>query len=234
MISVCIATYNGRNFIEDQIRSILPQLHKQDEIIISDNNSSDGTVEIISTIADDRIKVIINHTKGIASNFNNCLKHASGDIIFLCDQDDVWLNDKVSTAKALLETNDLILSNGIITNEALTPTNITIFDTNPPSLGLIRNIWRNSFTGCCMAFNKKVLNLATPFPENIPMHDWWIGLVALLFSKVHLDSTPRILYRRHQFNYSSTSQKSTRPVKAAVKDRLVITYLLAKQLIKKI
>lgn len=228
MISVCIATYNGQDFIEDQIRSILPQLHDQDEIIISDNNSSDRTIDAITGIADCRIKVIINYTPGIVSNFENCLKHASGEVIFLCDQDDVWLTTKVASTQKLLETNDLVLSNGIITNDKLKPTGRTLFDTNPPNLSVIRNIGKNSFTGCCMAFNRKILNLATPFPKDIAMHDWWIGLVALLNAKVHLDHTPQILYRRHLSNYSSTSQASTRPIKAMTKDRLLMLYNLVK------
>jgi len=232
MISVCIATYNGEKFIGDQIRSILPQLYDDDEIIVSDNNSSDKTINVINTIADARIKVLTNHSIGIVPNFENCLKHASGDIIFLCDQDDVWMNDKVRSAKEILQNYDLVLSNGLITNETLKPTGPTIFDKSPPSLNLVGNIFKNSFTGCCMAFNGSVLNLATPFPKGIAMHDWWIGIVALAFSRVYIDGTPRIFYRRHQSNHSSTSEKSTRPIRIAVKDRFVISYQISKLLIK--
>ena len=94
-ISVCIATYNGGAFIKDQIYSILLQLSQNDEIIISDDGSRDSTLNILFSFNDSRIKIYKNGGKhGVVSNFENAIKHATGDYIFLCDQDDVWMPGK--------------------------------------------------------------------------------------------------------------------------------------------
>src|SRR5687768_7806689 len=96
MISVCMATKNGETYIAEQLDSILPQLGATDELIISDDSSSDTTVKIIQSYNDHRIKLIQNHhLKGIARNFEISLQASKGDFIFLADQDDVWVDGKV-------------------------------------------------------------------------------------------------------------------------------------------
>ena len=113
MISVCIATYNGEKYIMDQVSSILPQLSEEDEIIVSDDGSSDKTLEILDSFSDSRIKVFTHikeanpffkGAKSIyaTSNFENALSKCNGDIIFLSDQDDVWYPDKVKTCLDLM------------------------------------------------------------------------------------------------------------------------------------
>ena len=93
MISVCIATYNGEKYIEEQIASILPQLKENDEIIISDDYSTDNTIQVLTKINSKKIKIFKNQgEKGYTSNFENAIKQAKGNYIFLCDQDDVWLS----------------------------------------------------------------------------------------------------------------------------------------------
>ncbi|MCD8291094.1 MAG: glycosyltransferase, partial [Prevotella sp.] len=95
-VSVCIATYNGEKYIEEQIRSILSQLSDNDEVIISDDGSHDQTLSLIQSIGDKRIKIFQNEGRhGFKYNFENTLKKVQGDYIFLCDQDDVWLPNKV-------------------------------------------------------------------------------------------------------------------------------------------
>ena len=94
-ISVCIATYNGEKYITDQLKSILSQLGGQDEIIISDNLSTDNTLNMIRLLNDDRIKVYHNDARNVIRNFENAIIHATGGIIFLSDQDDLWKPGKV-------------------------------------------------------------------------------------------------------------------------------------------
>ena len=90
MISVCMATYNGEKYIQEQIDSILCQLSKDDELVISDDHSTDATCDIIKSYNDRRIKLFLNElAKGVTHNFENALLHSKGDIIFLADQDDV-------------------------------------------------------------------------------------------------------------------------------------------------
>ncbi|EXY58193.1 glycosyltransferase, partial [Bacteroides fragilis] len=96
LISVCIATYNGEKFIVEQLKTILSQLTDFDEIIISDDHSSDCTLSLIRSFRDPRIKIYLNENdKGYTSNFENALKKATGEIIFIADQDDIWKKDKV-------------------------------------------------------------------------------------------------------------------------------------------
>jgi len=97
MISVCIATYNGEKYIKEQLNSIIIQISQEDEIVVSDDWSNDRTLEIVSNYQDNRIKILFNKKeKGYSKNFENAILYAKGDIIFICDQDDVWLPNKVS------------------------------------------------------------------------------------------------------------------------------------------
>ena len=119
-ISVCLATYNGEKYIKEQLDSILPQLSANDEIIISDDNSTDDTINIIRSLNDERIKIYVNKTKGIVKNFENALNNASGDIIFLSDQDDVWKNDKVKKILSAFSSDNsltFVFSNAEIIDE---------------------------------------------------------------------------------------------------------------------
>ena len=104
MISVCVAAFNGEKYIEEQILSVLRNLDSQDEIIISDDGSSDRTRRIVDDLAekDRRIRIIDGPRKGLIKNFENAIVHSKGDIIFLCDQDDVWKDNKVKTVQIFL------------------------------------------------------------------------------------------------------------------------------------
>ena len=116
MISVCIATHNGAHYIKEQIESILCQLGSTDEIIISDDGSTDKTIDILLAFKDKRIK--IHHFKQlvkskhshtyVCKNFENALKYAKGEYIFLADQDDWWMPDKVEKCLLALKNNILV------------------------------------------------------------------------------------------------------------------------------
>ena len=110
MISVCIATHNGGRFLKEQLTSILCQIGENDEVIISDDGSTDDTLKIINGFNDKRIIVVNQKSpKGLPAheyatlNFENALKHAMGDYIFLADQDDVWVHNKVAVMMKYLE-----------------------------------------------------------------------------------------------------------------------------------
>lgn len=219
MISVCIATYNGELFIKEQLASILIQLSPNDEVIVSDNGSSDNTIAIVNGFSDSRIKVyqFPRKTKNlrfnIIRNFENALVKATGDIIVLSDQDDIWLTNKIETIKKALinDKYDLIVTDCQIidkNNQIIYP---SFFEKNYSGKGLIKNLKHNSYLGCCMAFNKKVLKKVLPFPMYIPMHDIWIGFVAELCSfKVIFSTQVTTGYRYHSNNITSASTfKST-------------------------
>src|SRR5689334_3167479 len=110
-ISVCLATYNGADFVVEQLESILCQLGPDDEVVVSDDSSTDGTVERIVGLGDRRVTVHRNETNlGYSKNFENALRLSTGDVVFVADQDDVWLPDKVATMVQALETHDLVVS----------------------------------------------------------------------------------------------------------------------------
>lgn len=208
MISVCIATYNGEAFIQEQLLSILNQLQKDDEVIISDDNSTDNTLEIIRAINDNRIFICSNPRKGVISNIENALQKSKGDFIFLADQDDIWLPMKVEVCIQELMQNDLIVSDCTVVDNQLNILNKSFFQLNNSKKNKWEALMRNSYLGCCMAFKREVLNVALPFPNKIPMHDIWIGNVAAFRFKVKFIDNSLIYYRRHGNNASTTSERT--------------------------
>ena len=227
-ISVCMAIKNGAPFLRDQISSILPQLAVDDELIISDDNSGDDSINIIQAFKDTRIRVVQNSCGGIVSNFETSLRAARGMYLFLADQDDVWKEDKIRTMLPYLQKYDLVVSDCSIVDEFLAPINESFFRRNHSGKGILRNLFRNSYMGCCMAFHKRVLKKALPFPKEIRMHDAWIGLIGEFHFTVHFVNTNLVYHRRHTKNATSTSQSS----KANWVDRINGRYWLLKKLIQ--
>jgi glycosyltransferase involved in cell wall biosynthesis len=209
-ISVCLATYNGERFIEQQLVSILKQIGKEDEVIISDDSSNDRTIEIIKGFNDNRINILLNNKfYSPIYNLENALKNAKGDFVFLADQDDIWYNSKVERTLLLLSDYDLVLSNCSLVNANGELIKDSFFPKAKRSIGsIIYNIYNNPYIGCCMAFNINVLKKALPFPKRLGMHDSWIGLLAQFYFKTYYIKEPLVYYRRHGNNASPSGEKS--------------------------
>lgn len=231
-ISVCMATYNGEKYIKEQLNSILLQLSENDEVIITDDISTDKTVDIIKSFNDNRIKIYVNNKKlGATANFNESLSKASGDIIFLSDQDDIWLDSKVSTSLEHLKIYDLIVTNCKVVDENLNITHESYFNVVGSGNGLVKNLYKSTYLGCCLAFNRKVLDAILPIPNNLMMyHDWWIGFIAEQKFKVYFESKPLLLYRRHGNTTSSTVGKSKNNLFFKIKSRWQLLTLGLKRL----
>lgn len=232
MISVCIPTYNGEKYIHQQIESILKQLSDNDEIIISDDSSKDATLEIIRSFNDSRIKISEGNTfHSPIYNLENALKLAQGDIIFLSDQDDIWKDNKVAICTENLMSANLIIHDAEIIDGNGKILHLSFFDLNHTKKSKIYNLIKNGYIGCCMVFKKNVLEKCLPFPNDIPMHDVWIGnITAFKLGKVCFISDKLISYRRHENNASITSQKSNRPLKQKLLDRyIIIKHLISKK-----
>lgn len=229
MISVCIPTYNGEKFIYQQIISILSQINSDDEIIISDDGSTDKTLDIIKSFNDDRLKIFYNNKIKSKYSFNlttqnlqNALLKARGEIIFLADQDDVWIDNKIERCINYLKNGyDLILHDCAIVDQNNNLIDKSYFKLNNSTPGIFNNIVKNSYLGCCMAINKKVLDYALPFPKDIP-HDIWIGLIAEQFTKVKFLQEILINYRRHGNNLSASGEKSSNTLLFKIKYRAII------------
>ncbi|WP_234736680.1 glycosyltransferase family 2 protein [Tellurirhabdus bombi] len=204
-----MATYNGERFVRRQLESILPQLGPADEVIVSDDGSTDQTLMIVESLRDARIRILHNSGRhGPVGNFENALRQAKGDHIFLSDQDDVWLPNKVMLIRPLLDQYDLVLTDCEVAddqNKTLMP---SFFAHRGSRAGLLRNLYKNSYVGCCMAFRRSLLKKALPFPSQIYMHDWWLGLVAEAKGQVYFLPEPTIRYIRHGGNASPTGEGS--------------------------
>lgn len=227
-ISVCIATYNGGKYIKEQIESILPQLGSDDEIIISDDCSTDDTIGIIKKISDSRIKLFFNIEKGYTSNFENALKQVKGDVVFLCDQDDIWLPNKVEVCLKELKTNDLVVSDCKIIdakNNIISDSYYQLRNVRDTFLG---NMIKFSYLGCCLAFRANILDKAIPFPSNRQLctHDNWLFLVGSCFYKHKVLNDKLIYYRRHEGNVSTGGLNSTTSIWFKIKYRIYLSYNL--------
>lgn len=205
-ISVCMATYNGERFIHEQLASILGQLRDGDEVVVVDDASTDGTLAIVESFRDEHIRIIrqpIN--RGVLQTFNRALDEASGDIIFLSDQDDVWRSDKVMKIKDVFSNRpdvSLVISDSRIVDGRGEVIAQTRFKSGRFHPGAWQNFLRNRYLGCAMAFRRSVLEHCLPFPVDVPQHDMWIGIVNQLTGKTEFIDEPLMSYRRHERNIS--------------------------------
>ena len=219
MISVCMATYNGERFIKEQIDSILSQLSENDELIISDDGSTDRTLEIIVSFNDSRIKLLhhkhnpayekIKHSRSFyyaTDNFENALKEAKGDYIFLSDQDDVWAADRVKKMVAELQNHDLVMCNFSVIDENGDVIQEKFYSVSPISKNVIKNIIASKFLGSALAFSHHVLEYALPFPKNLIGHDLWLGCCGCK-SYFFIDESLHF-YRRYGNNVSTSTENS--------------------------
>lgn len=235
MISVCMATFNGEKYIGIQISSILNQIGENDEVIISDDGSTDGTLDLISSLKDPRIKVI-QHKRSwlpedmpiisrVRCNFDCALRLAKGKCIFLADQDDEWLPGRVDAALEQLKNGyDLTVSNCVVVDEENNVIFSSYYDLIKPSKSLLRTISKSSFHGCCMAFNSSMLKHILPFPDKNIGHDTWIGMVICTKGRIKFLQNKYIKYFRHENTVTQCGFKSNRPLLVKIKYRLDLIY----------
>ncbi len=227
MNSVCVATYNGEKYIEEQLRSILVQLRPDDEVIVSDDGSTDRTCAIVESLADPRIRLLHHNGHDFKQNFVNALQHAHGEYIFLSDQDDVWLPQKYEICCEQLQKFDLVITDSIVTDQNLQTTINSFFQHYHSGKGVLKNIALHTYFGACMAFRRKVLAYALPMPKTSEIaHDNWIGLVAEITGKVLFLHQPLLLYRRHSNALTNIKEslmtRSKRPLWVKIWSRLVV------------
>lgn len=234
MISVCVATYNGEKYIYKQLESILNQLGNNDELIISDDNSTDNTLSIIKGLRDHRIMIIENNHKHrnhryskshywVTKNFENALNHCTGDYIFLSDQDDIWLPDKISKVIVYLKQNYFVMTNYSYIDKDGHIIKERVFTTSPISKNYVVNLINLPYHGCCLAFPSSLLNVALPFPQNLIMHDAWLGLIAGKYKyNIKFIDEPLTFYRRHESNVSPS--KSSNPLLFKIIYRLKLLF----------
>jgi glycosyltransferase involved in cell wall biosynthesis len=205
-VSVCMAAYNGAEFIEEQVASILPQLSEHDELVIVDDASRDNTIAIIEAFADERVRMIRQETNcGVIQAFGRALQEAGGEIIFLADQDDVWRPDKVQRfLQMFAERPELTLIQSDFVSIDASGTAVMRAEAGSRKFhpGVLRNLVANRYQGSAMAFRREILAYCLPFPADIPMHDMWIGIINQFIGKAGFIAEPLLFYRRHSRNSS--------------------------------
>lgn len=213
-VSVAIAAYNGAAYIAQQLDSILTNLSELDEIIVSDDGSTDATRKIVSEYEqkDSRVHLVEGPREGIIANFEHAMQMCKGTYIFLSDQDDVWESNKVEKVLEILEQRDvfLVIHDAKVCNDNLEEVVMpSFFSYRGSGAGAWKNYVKNTYMGCCMAFKKEVRDKVLPIPKDIQMHDQWIGILSdYYFGKSVFLQKPLLLYRRHAQNASDFSHNS--------------------------
>jgi glycosyltransferase involved in cell wall biosynthesis len=204
-VSIALASYNGAAFIAEQLDSFAGQSRLPDEVIVSDDRSGDGTRDIVAAFAARApftLRLVVNESRpGLVGNFSNALEHATGDLVFLSDQDDVWAPGKIARMTALAQAypdalclmNDAWLADGALVASGRT------------KLGEIRaaGLPESAFVmGCCAALRRELLDFALPIPSLMRAHDNWLVGIADQAGRVHRVAEPLQYYRLHGGNTS--------------------------------
>lgn len=221
-IDILLATCNGAPFLEELLDSILAQTHGNWRLIIRDDGSTDNTPRIIGKYLanyPDKVSLLRDkgETLGPCGNFARLLQHSTADYTMFCDQDDVWLPEKIGLT--FEKMRKLEFAHGK-ESPLLVHTDLRVVDstlqlisdslwryqtTNPDATSLNRLLVQNVATGCTVMINRALRELALPIPEEARMHDWWLALVAAVFGHIGHLSQPTILYRQHGRNDSGAA-----------------------------
>lgn len=207
-ISVAMITCNGEAFLREQLTSVLSQLDTRDELVISDDGSTDSTLDIIEefTKGNVPIRLLTGPGTGIKANVEHALRSCTGKYIFLADQDDVWAPDKVKEVMQCFKDKraSLVIHDAAVFTESMEmPVMNSFFAFRNSGAGIIKNLWKNSYIGCCMAFRRELLEKALPIPAKIEMHDQWLGILNdFYYKKSYFLNNTLLYYRRHGDNNS--------------------------------
>ncbi|UOE44507.1 glycosyltransferase family 2 protein [Agromyces larvae] len=221
-VSVALGTHNGARFLEAQLRSILAQTRAVDEIVLSDDASSDGTVELAERLvaehrgsggaAPDLVVLRNDPPLGVTANFEQALRSATGDLIALSDQDDIWRADRIERAVEVFDARpglQLVASGARLVDDQGEPIGATLFGTlglEGTTLERIRVgaafeelLKRNLLTGATMMVRRSLVEAASPFPPTW-VHDEWLAVVASVIGGIAVIDDELIDYRQHGGN----------------------------------
>jgi glycosyltransferase involved in cell wall biosynthesis len=221
MRSVVLASYQGERFIGEQLDSILPQLAPEDEIVVSDDVSTDRTLEVIARRPDARIRVLANVTRvGCVANFQRAIESCRGDTVFFCDQDDIWLPNKVEMLDAALRTARCAASDAIVVDANLATLHRSYFEWRGARHFSSLSIYlKPPIIGATVACRRDYLETLLPFPPGVS-HDFWLAFNAAYDNTLAILRTPLILYRRHADAHSITATGLRRPLATIAGERV--------------
>jgi glycosyltransferase involved in cell wall biosynthesis len=215
-VGVAMCVYNGARYLPDQLSSIAQQTELPQRVVILDDGSTDGSLELLQAwAATAPFEVIVNSNTeklGVVRNFERACALLQQDIVFLCDQDDIWFPDKVATFLAAFADRPavaLLHSNASLIDADGRPLGWSLFDAllvTPKERELVRagEAWkvyakRNLVTGAACAFRRELLDHAVPFSVHW-VHDEWLAFIASLVAQVGVIEAPCMSYRLHSGN----------------------------------
>jgi glycosyltransferase involved in cell wall biosynthesis len=214
-VSIALCTYNGEKFLMEQLESFLRQTRLPDEIVVCDDRSTDASIKLIEKFSQQSsfpVRIHVNEINlGSIKNFERAISLCTGDIIFLSDQDDVWLPEKIQVIESEFEQNNklgMVFTNAELVDENLSPLEHTLWDFFFPRDNQLRAqdgklfevlLDYNVVTGATIAFRSCYRDQFLPIPTDIPyvIHDAWIALVITANAEVRMLSEPLIKYRQH-------------------------------------
>jgi glycosyltransferase involved in cell wall biosynthesis len=213
-IGIIMATYNGEKYLREQIESILSNTYTEWHLSIYDDGSIDQTFSIIKEYEEKYPGKITGYKNkenlGVKHNFLNAIKKEEYDYIMFCDQDDVWLSDKIEiTYQKMLDVENknpfipiTIFTDATLVDEKLNVLYDSYFRTSNldvKKVDLSHILMENKLIGCTVMINKEVIQ-QLKIPTSPRMHDWWIAIITSSFGKIEFLDRPTILYRQHAAN----------------------------------
>jgi len=237
MIDILLATYNGEKYLADQIDSIIKQTNKNWKLIIHDDGSTDNTIKIIKNYQNKFPEQIVFIEDGIyfrncARNFMHLLKKSSSEYIMFCDQDDVWIPEKITLSfnkmKELeiaygADTPLLVHTDLIVVDEKLDIIAESMWKSQRLYLDAVKNpcllLVHNVVTGNTIIMNSIARNVSKDMPEDFPVHDWWVAIKVSESGIIEHLAKKTIFYRQHATNLIGTKTVFSDSIKL-----LIISY----------
>ncbi|MEN0083799.1 MAG: glycosyltransferase family 2 protein [Leifsonia sp.] len=224
-MSVALCTHNGGRFVREQLASVLAQSRPSTEIVVSDDASTDDTMRVVEEVLQGSrasFRMLRNDPAvGVTRNFEGAVKATSGELVALCDQDDVWHADKLLAASDALERTGALLahSDANLVDERGAPLGQTLFQWLEVSAddlareqteeGFSVLLRRNLVTGATVVFRRELLELALPFPEEW-VHDEWLAIIAAATGRLVVVDRATIDYRQHGNNQIGVTEPHLR------------------------
>ncbi len=222
-VEILMATFNGAEYLFDQLESLRAQSYTNWSILARDDGSTDSTLEILRAFSQkypERFRLLEDDMsgQGAKSNFARLLEHASAPYVMFCDQDDVWMPNKIEVLmQKMLRLETSMGSNTPI----LVHSDLEVVDKDLSTIA--KSFWKyqylspasgqgwntllvqNSVTGCATLINRALYQKALPIPEEAIMHDWWLALVAAAFGHLEAFPEPTVRYRQHMSNHTGAN-----------------------------
>lgn len=225
-ISFVLASYNGESYIDAQVRSILSSLGPDDEIIISDDGSTDQTKNIVCAIDDDRVHLLpIGPHVGYQKNFQRAVLASRGHYIFFSDQDDICLPSRIPRSLEALISYDCVCGDAIVVDQDLNETHSSFFSLRKANFAAFRLILRPAVIGATIACRRDFVFSSLPFPRGVP-HDAWLSIRAATRGRLYVDYSSFILYRRHLKTASATANSNSRSLYRILSERILLLLAL--------